>query len=352
MWNERRAASARRNLAALEGTARDSTELIAAAAEIVGTVVPYDATCWATVDPASSLLTGSVTIAFDPTPELEAQFAEIEVAGEDLHPFRQLMTGTPIARLSDVDRYARESSPRLDEIYRPLGLHHELRVAFVVDERCWAVAGLLRSPVTRDFDDEEVGFLRSVSTSVAKVVRSAVTAGARNVPSTAGPAVVVLDGRGVVVATTPLAEERLQALERTRRGTLGIALRSVVSAVGVAGTGIARARLRDSDGSWVSLNASPLLAPGAPPQIVVSIEPIGPSDLTNLLLDAHGLTARERDVCHQVLDGRSTAEVSAALYISANTVQDHLKSIFAKTGVRSRRELVAYLNDRKDRDEA
>jgi DNA-binding CsgD family transcriptional regulator len=44
-----------------------------------------------------------------------------------------------------------------------------------------------------------------------------------------------------------------------------------------------------------------------------------------------------------VARGLSTAEISEAFHISSNTVQDHLKSIFEKVGVRSRRELVGRL---------
>ena len=44
--------------------------------------------------------------------------------------------------------------------------------------------------------------------------------------------------------------------------------------------------------------------------------------------------------------GASTKEISRALYISEYTVKDHLKNIFGKVGVRSRRALVKqlYLN--------
>ena len=42
-----------------------------------------------------------------------------------------------------------------------------------------------------------------------------------------------------------------------------------------------------------------------------------------------------------LLAGLDTRAVSARLCISPHTVQDHLKSIFRKTGVRSRRDLIA-----------
>jgi DNA-binding CsgD family transcriptional regulator len=58
-----------------------------------------------------------------------------------------------------------------------------------------------------------------------------------------------------------------------------------------------------------------------------------------LLLRSWGLTARENAVALQVIRGLSTAETAANLGISPHTVQDHLKAVFAKTGVRSRRDL-------------
>ena len=42
-----------------------------------------------------------------------------------------------------------------------------------------------------------------------------------------------------------------------------------------------------------------------------------------------------------ILQGNSTAQIAEQLVVSAYTVQQHLKNIFGKTGVRSRRDLVA-----------
>jgi DNA-binding CsgD family transcriptional regulator len=46
-----------------------------------------------------------------------------------------------------------------------------------------------------------------------------------------------------------------------------------------------------------------------------------------------------------VLRGVSTRAISDTLHISQHTVQDHLKAIFDKVGVRSRRDLVGQLLD-------
>ena len=57
-------------------------------------------------------------------------------------------------------------------------------------------------------------------------------------------------------------------------------------------------------------------------------------------MSAYGLTEREQELTRLVLQGYSTTEIAERLVISAHTVQQHLKNIFDKTGVRSRRDLV------------
>lgn len=73
------------------------------------------------------------------------------------------------------------------------------------------------------------------------------------------------------------------------------------------------------------------------------IEPAPVSEAAPLLLRSRGLTARETEVAILVLRGLTTRQITGQLHISPHTVQDHLKSVFDKTGVRSRRELVTHM---------
>ena len=99
------------------------------------------------------------------------------------------------------------------------------------------------------------------------------------------------------------------------------------------------ARVLTRRGAWVVLHGAPLTS-GGPTRIAVIIEPAQPARIVPLLMAAYGLTDREREVTAQVLQGASTAEIAEALVVSTHTVQQHLKSVFDKTGVRSRRDLV------------
>ena len=99
-------------------------------------------------------------------------------------------------------------------------------------------------------------------------------------------------------------------------------------------------RARTRGGQWVTLRGAWLEAER---RIVVVLDRTARADLVPLILAAHGLTARERKVAEHVLLGLSSQDVSETLGISPYTVQDHLKAVFDKTGVSSRKELAARL---------
>jgi DNA-binding NarL/FixJ family response regulator len=58
---------------------------------------------------------------------------------------------------------------------------------------------------------------------------------------------------------------------------------------------------------------------------------------------ADGLTETQRGVAALVARGQTNREIAAAMFITQNTVQTHIRHIFQKLGVRSRTELAARL---------
>jgi DNA-binding NarL/FixJ family response regulator/tetratricopeptide (TPR) repeat protein len=58
-----------------------------------------------------------------------------------------------------------------------------------------------------------------------------------------------------------------------------------------------------------------------------------------VLREAGALTARERDVASLAAQGLINTEIAAELYVSVNTVEYHLRNVFTKLGIRSRRDL-------------
>jgi DNA-binding CsgD family transcriptional regulator len=78
-------------------------------------------------------------------------------------------------------------------------------------------------------------------------------------------------------------------------------------------------------------------------EVAVFIQRAHPTLIAPLLLKAYGLTAREQEVTQLILRGATSTQAALQLKISPHTVNDHLKSIFEKTGSRTRGELSATL---------
>jgi DNA-binding CsgD family transcriptional regulator len=165
----------------------------------------------------------------------------------------------------------------------------------------------------------------------------------------AAPGVVVLHPDLTVAAITGEAEHWLARIagHRPGSGRLPVAVYAVAARLQSIDRGTARpgavptVRVPSTTGGWLLLHASHLNS-SAGGDIAVIIEPAHPGNAAPLLLSAQGLTpanATLRCSCR----GASTQAIAAELHLSAYTVKDHLKSIFDKTGVRSRRDLVAHV---------
>lgn len=116
----------------------------------------------------------------------------------------------------------------------------------------------------------------------------------------------------------------------------------VLAAAGaaVAREGEVLAHAHSDHGGWVVVHGS-RLAPSR--QVAVVLDVANETHLVPLLMRAYGLTDRERDLVQHVLAGAPTTVIARRLAIAEDTVQQHLSSVFTKTGTRSRGELVGLL---------
>jgi len=96
------------------------------------------------------------------------------------------------------------------------------------------------------------------------------------------------------------------------------------------------ARVHLSAGLWLTLRAA-RIGTG----IAVTIEESTPTERLDLFTRASALSARESELLTYLVSGADTREIASRMFLSEHTVQDHLKSVFAKTQTRSRKALLA-----------
>jgi DNA-binding CsgD family transcriptional regulator len=302
-------------------------------------IVPVDAAFFATTDPATMLFTGALSE--EPLVASAPRFLDNEIGGDDVNTFGSLAVGTD--HVNSLDRATsdgRGTSERYREIMAPLGLGDELRAALVVDGRCWGVLCLHRADGSRGFDPDELDIVRRVVPHIAEGLRRAIAAGALPDAELEGARGVLILGADDQVVTANGSAERwlaeMTTSDEQRQRQLPIAVRAAVAHAGTV-------RLRTSRGTWVSVEATRLHGAAGAGEVAVVIEPASRRELASLFLDARGLTPAQSRVAALVLRGYSTQQIVNELHISSFTVQEHLRAVFDKFGVGSRRELVAAL---------
>jgi DNA-binding CsgD family transcriptional regulator len=294
------------------------------AAEVLQKVVPFDGGCWHTVDPATLLITSHWTnLSGEGFPMIVAN----EYGQEDIGKFASL-AGRPVPAAALSGDRVGASSRFL--AYRARGWGSELRASLDLERETWGSVMLLRGLDLAPFTTAEARIVASLGRRLACALRSSLAVAASE-RSSAGAGLIVLDRCDGVESATPSAAAWLGELERAP-------LPAVVSSVAAAargGCGRPRARVRTASGRWLVLQAS-LLGEDGDGRVAVVVAPARPVEVAPLLASAYGLSARERDVLREVLHGRSTGEIAHALHLVPYTVQDHLKSIFEKTGASTR----------------
>jgi len=314
--------------------------------------VPHVAACFATLDPATRLLTSTYKFGdLYGNDSKDDEWAQFEYGAPEPTSFIDLIESpVPSVSMRLETGQLPASAVRMREFIMPTyGYTDELRVAARERGVAWGGMALFRSGDDEPFSRSDVAFLAQLSGDFAVGLRSGLLvrlAGTADDRAN-GPVVVIVGPDGRPRQLSVGAEEALRAMshENNQASSLGTISALVAGArryaAGSTST-LPRARVRLSSGQWLLLHASPLSGAGERGgDVVVTIEEARPPEIVPLIVAAFDLTARERDVTQLVLQGVETKQIAESLHMSRYTVQDHLKSVFTKADVRSRRELIA-----------
>ncbi len=315
-------------------------------------VVPYDYAYFSTTDPSTLLITSSVVVE-EPPSWVMAAFLENEYQQRDYNKFSDMVRShTTVGALSHATGHDIQRSPRYRQMLAPMAMADEMRAVFVSDSACWGTLCLHRQGSASGFTPEETNFVAQCSPHITSGIRKALLfSAAASEQESDGPGMLLLSDDLSIVAMTAAAKYWLTELidtEHIARRALPQVVLSIAASLKAMEHRIGpdimpKARLRTRSGHWLVLHASRMEGTGHQNQIAVMFEKALPTEISPLIMQAYGLTKREREILQCVLHGWSTKRIAGSLHISANTVQDHLKAIFAKVNVNSRGELAAHI---------
>ena len=328
-------------------TASDARALRLRLLDEIRRVVPFDAYAWLLTDPETSV--GSAPLADVPClPELPRLIRLKYLTAVN----RWTRLEGPVALLSRATGGSPSRSLVWRELLSQYEVHDVASLVFADTFGCWGFLDLWRCPPLGPFTTAEEAYLTGLAAPVTTALRrrqaQAFTASGRT-GRLRGPVVMLLSGDLDVLAETPETQDYLRILvpPDEDRSPIPACAYNVAAQLLAVEAGVdahpPSARMHLADGRWLTLRAA-RINDGRPTQsgrIAVTLEDSSQSERAELFARAHGMTRRERELLGHLITGGDSRDLARAMFLSQNTIQDHLKSIFAKASVHSRRALLS-----------
>lgn len=307
---------------------------------VVRRTVPHDVAGWMTLDPDTLLSSG--TLLTGKPAELDRALWRSELAPDgDVHKLADLaQRASPVTATSELDPAAAADSPRIQQILRPAGIGHGLRLMLRAGGSTWGHVAIYRELGVRDFDAAERSFLAELGDDITAGLRRSLSRRPDPDAAVLVPGVVAFDAEGRIVSATAEAQQLMALMP----GNAASTLYAVATEAGLRDRASARVRL--TDGRWLLAQGGRLHGgPNDAERVTVTLVQAPRTHVASLLLRLHPLSARQREVAELLMSSPRTEEIAAVLNISRNTLHDHVKAVFAKLGVQGRAELMALVRD-------
>jgi DNA-binding CsgD family transcriptional regulator len=339
--------SARHTLGRLARARMDNDVFCWEAAEVLRRAIGFDTWCWVLLDPASGLLT-RYTCTNPVIGNNQRRFYSLDLQSRPACPPSGRPRPGGVSVLSAATGGALDRDPLWREMLGPAGLGDQLGAHLAADGVCWASLSLYRDEGRAWFNPGDAAFVASAAPLLAARLRAGLRHTTPASTDLGEPGTIIVD-RDLNLVTATCAAWRWIARLGLEKPSDAEPLPGFIYAMLARLAHIAQpdqtaqVPVQAADGTWALVRAAPLTGPHVDGGYAITLQSAPAAELTGVLMPAWNLSSRERDVAALIIEGRSSEDIAASLFLSPHTVRDHTKAIFGKVGVHNRRHLTAAL---------
>ena len=350
-------AQARVRIEAIGAASLDDRALRRQVLTVLRDVVAFDAYVWLLTDPVTAV--GTAPLAEVPCmAELPALIKAKYATSVNRWTVLQ-MQNPSVALLHSAVQGDLARSHLWRDVLSRYAIGDVASVVFADQFGCWGFLDLWRVDSRELFSTADAEFIASLIAPLTKALRrsQARTFIEPAMPQRhqAGPVVLMLDDDLRITSRTAASQAWLNVLlppdpdERAIPASVYNVAAQLIAAEEGVDTHPASTRTHLADGFWLTLRAArlstseqqPAAAASGAAALVVTIEEASATERLELFGRAFGLSAREHQLLGLLATGSDTRAMARQMSLAEHTIQDHLKSIFAKTGARNRVTLLS-----------